>query len=228
MIGAWVPHHFLTDVAGAIKRAKAAGLTDLCWIVNDASKQARGPAKWEPFNWTMLEAACAATKANGLGAHVMAWLVADEDYIDAMALDLNRHRHAYDVIHLDVEEPWVNRKGDAVELVKRLDLDAPMLVTAIGHTDFSRIAPVVQLAAGVIPQVYCTQAAEEKWGVTPGKSPARGIQRYRGHFPGVPIIIGLAAYDLAPGANRAAVWSAKTEGVEDRFYWSLETLHGPV
>ena len=158
----------------------------------------------------------------GFAVDAMLWLVADATYI----ADLNAYDTTWaDRRCLDVEEAWCNRSPTGAGVHgTHADLAAlvtgPRVVTAIGWTDFAKIAPLKPDAW--LPQIYCTKTAAEKWHVDPRNSPQLAVVRYTAKLPAAPIECAHAAYDLAPGTIAAAVASAgRCAGLAGHWWWAL-------
>lgn len=226
---AWAGRALQSDPKTLTARAVDAGLSAVALVANDASAQHSGPARWAPYDWAAVIDCAETLRAAGIEPHVMVWLVADSGYIAAMTADLARYAPHFGAVHLDVEEPWVRRTAnherlgaDVAEAMKAVGL--PVYVTAIAHTAFDRVGVLTPLAPVWVPQVYCTLEAARKWKVDPATSPARGVRRYREHFPVGAIECGLAAYDTTPEALTAAWDSAAEAGCERVWYWALHAM----
>lgn len=259
---AWAGLAALRDPPAFAARAAACGLTDVVLVCQDGSNprvrphfylygDGSGPATdGKPATKptaaglakaaAKLAAAAGAYKAAGLRVHLMTWLRPAKEYIAAAGAVLGplcRDLGAASLM-LDLEEPWVDEGVDyeaaAGAVLHAFKGQVPALgVTAIVHHDAPELRPVIALCDYVCPQAYATDAAWDRWKATPWGLPRTAKEKWGGY--GKPIVMGVAAYDLAgaaglsePEAFAASLKAAAEVGCSEVACWQLEAMTAAV
>lgn len=236
-LSAWTGRGALADPAQALATARAAGLSGLDLMVNDAT----GGADWHIYDRSLVSRAVDLWRAGGMDVSLTTWARPDPRWIDGIASELSPLAASLGVrgLNFDLEEPWtvpLRASGGSPEWTGRLFaagrsvFRGPLGVTMIVYAPMDVLRPACESADVLIPQAYAT--VKNAGNLPPGGLERTAVERYRGF--GKRIVLGAAAWNLegayglsALSAFEASLAAARGLVSEVRF-WRLEMLQGAL
>jgi hypothetical protein len=251
-VGAWAGAATIRNPLPNIRAAKAMKLDDLHVMVADHSawrtehafsdRPAKGRRAAAIDDLVAVGRVCA---QHDIGLGLTTWIMPHTRYVASCAHYLTAAVEALagvcpvTSIILDAEEPWTkatggvswNRAGDQLgQLLAPLQArphEIRIGLTGIGYAREAALDPLAEWCDFGNPQVYATKDN----GLDPRKSPKFFADRWTKAFETKKLVIGLPAYNQAPGMMTAAIEGVRevardtmTAEVDEVVYWSLAQL----